>query len=465
MSQKRKEFTTMGMWSRKCLLALLVVSLLGPVVAWGQVLTLTPSLTIGERYDDNIFQEVEEEDDFITTISPAIQLRYVPRAETVLTFEYQPAFEIFADNDDENFVSHRLDFGLESPLSRRFALKVNELLVITEEPGDRIQEVDDINLNPDARSDSREGRERTLRNVATASLNIGLASRTSLGLLFENLIEDVEDVDELDEFRYALGTELGYLTDVARQNRVFLSYAATLFTFSNNCEVGEAGCRPQNDEEYTVHAITAGYEHNLSATLTAQARIGYADTVSDRDDVDGNDAIVGSIGMIKTLRTGQLALSYERDFTSGGGTSDQVIADRFVGRFNMRPTPKITTGLAGSFTFLDYQQENVAPINDDDRTFLIIRPSLQYQMLRFLGFHADYSFSFSNYDEDVRADRTDHRLSAGAVLAIRAGLFVDLTYQYRNRTFDNTPEDDGTDDEYSRNEIILSVTYQPTLRF
>jgi hypothetical protein len=466
MSQKRKEFTTMGMWGRKRLLALLMVSLLGPAVAWGQVLTLTPSLTIGAQYDDNIFQEDEDaEDDFITTISPGIQLRYVPRTETMLTFEYQPALNFFADNDDENFVSHRLDFDFESPLSRRFALQVSDLLVITEEPGDRIREVDDIDPNPDARPGSREARERTLRNVARVALDAGLTARTSLGLLFESLIEDVEDDDELNEFRYLLGTELGYLTDVARQNRAFLSYAATIFTFSNNCEVGDTGCSPQNDQGFTVHAITAGYEHNLSATLTAQARIGYADTVSDRDDVDGNDAIVGSIGMVKTLRTGQLAFSYDRNFTSGGGTSDQVIADRFVGRFNIRPTPKITTALAASYTFLDYEQENVSAINDDDRTFLTIRPSVQYQMLRFLGFHAAYNYSFSNYQEDVRADRTEHRLQAGAVLTIRAGLFVDLTYQYHYRSYDDTPESNRRDEEYSRNEILLSVTYRPTLRF
>jgi len=455
------------MWGRKRLLALLVVSLLGPAVAWGQVLTLTPSLTIGERYDDNIFQDDDnEEDDFITTISPAIQLRYVPRAETMLTFEYQPAFEIFAKNDDENFVGHRLDFDFESPLSRRFALKVSELLVITEEPGDRIREVDDIDPNPDARPGSREERERFLRNVASVALNAGLTARTSLGFLFESLLEDVEDDEELDEFRYLLGTELGYFTDVARQNRAFLSYAATIFTFSNNCEVGETGCNPQNDQGFTTHAITVGYEHNLSATLTARAELGYSDTVSNRDFLDGNDAIVGSIGVIKTLRTGQVALSYDRDFTSGGGTADQVIADRFVGRFNIRPTPKITTGLAASFTFLDYEQENVSATNDDDRTFLTIRPSVQYQMLRFLGFHAAYNYSFSNYQEDVRADRTDHRLEAGAVLTIRAGLFVDLTYQYHNRTYDDTPESSGRDgEEYSRNEVILSVAYRPTLRF
>ncbi len=467
---------TMGTWGRRRISTLLLVSVLAPALAWGQVLTLTPSLTIGERYDDNIFQrsgevnpntgEVErEEDDFITTISPAVQLRYIPRAETILTFEYQPAFQIFADHSGQNHVSHRLDLDFESPLSRRFSLEVGEQLVITEEPGDRTQEVDDVGGSDDRRSGSDEDRERTIRNTANISLNAGLTPRLSLGLLFENLIEEVEDDDELDEFRYVIGTELGYLTNVARQNRAVFTYTATIFTFSNNCDAGDVGCRPQNDEGFTVHTITGGYEHNLSATLAARASIGYATTASDRDDLDGNDALVGSIGFIKTLRTGQFALSYERSFTSGGGTADEVVSNRFIGRLRFQPTPKVTTALSGSFAILNFEQENIDAQNDDDRTFFTIRPSIQYQVLRYLGFNAAYNLALSNFQQSERADRTDHRLRVGAVFTIRAGLFVDLAYQHRNRKFDSTATEIREDGEFTRNEVILSVTYRPTFRF
>jgi hypothetical protein len=479
MSQEREAFMTMRTWGRGRCWAVLLASLLGPALAWGQVLTLTPSLTIGERYDDNIFQRsgdtvdangrrLEKIDDFITTISPAVQLRYIPRPETLLTFEYQPALEVFADNHDQNYVSHRLNLHVDTPLARRFALKMDEELVITEEPADRTRRVDDIGGNLDERSRSDVLRQRTIRNTTAASFDMELTPKTSLGLLFENLLEDVEDNDELDEFRYVIGSEFGYLTNVARQNRALLTYTATIFTFSNNCDAVEQAnniCTPQNDEGYTVHTVTAGYEHNLSATLSARAAIGYATTASDRSDVDGNSAVVGRIGFVKTLRTGQFQLRYERSFTSGGGTSEEVIADRFIGRFQFRPTPKITTSLAGSFAVLNFQQENVSALNDDDRTFFTIRPSIQYQILRFLGLNAAYNFAWSNFQQDVRADRTDHRLRVSAVFAIRAGLFVDLTYQYRNRAFDSTVVENREDEEFSRNEVILSMSYRPTLRF
>ncbi len=468
---------TMRTRGLKRILTLLVVSVLGPALAWSQVLTLTPSLTVGERYDDNIFQrsgdEIDQQtgqrlrkvDDFITTISPAVQLRYIPRPETVLTFEYQPTLRIFADNDNQNHVSHRLGLNVESPRSRRFSLEVGEQLVITEEPGDRLREVDDINENPDVRSESDEDRERTIRNTADITLDVGLTPRIALGLLFENLIELVDDDDELDEVRYVLGTELGYLTDVARQNRAVLTYTAGIFTFSDTCDAGDTAEICNSDEGFTVHTVTAGYEHNLSATLSARAAIGYSTTVSDRNDIDGNDAVVGSIGMIKTLRTGQFALGYERSFTSGGGTSDQVISDRFVGRLRFRPTPKITVTLLGSLAFLDFEQDNILPANDDDRVFFTLRPAVQYQILRFLSLNTAYNLALSNFQEGERADRVDHRFSIGAVFAVRAGLFIDLTYQLRTRDFDSTPTEPRENDEFTRNEVILSVTYRPTLRF
>lgn len=448
----------------------LFVSLLGPALAWSQVLTLTPSLTIGERYDDNIFQdETDEEDDFITTISPAIELRYIPRPESVLSFSYQPAFEIFADNSDENHVSHRLELSFGSPLSRRFSLEASNQLLITEEPGDRdrdgIAGGGEDNIDRQA---SDERRQRSIRNTANLSLNVGLTPRTSFGLLFENLIEDVEDNDELDEFRYVIGSEVGYITNVARQNRAALTYRVTFFTFDQNCSAQEQAnnvCNPQNDEDFTVHTVTAGYEHNLSATLTARASIGYATTVSDNNEVDGNDALVGSIGFAKTLRTGQLAFNYERSFTSGGGTADEVVSNRFFGSLSFRPSPKITASLTSSLALLNFTEDGNTPLQDDDRIFYTLRPSVAYQVLRFLTLRAAYNLTVSDFSEGARSDRTDHRFSASAVFAVRAGLFIDLTYLYRTRDFDSTAGEDREDDEFTRNEVILRVTYRPTFRF
>ena len=77
-----------------------------------QRLTLTPSLSLGERYDDNIFEtQTNKQHDFITVLSPGIRVQYLPTAPTLGTqfdFDYRAAIEFFADHSSQNNVGHRL---------------------------------------------------------------------------------------------------------------------------------------------------------------------------------------------------------------------------------------------------------------------------------------------------------------------------------------------------------------------
>jgi hypothetical protein len=344
-------------------------------------------------------------------------------------------------------------------LSRRLSLSLRDRFVITDEPADRdrnrplleeppLDDSDDIG----GRDESRERRERTIRNFANAMLDIQLAGRTSLGLLFESLIEDVNVDDEVDEYRYGVGAELGYLTNVDRGNRVSVAYNVTFFTFRSN--------DTEDAEDFRVQTVDVGYLHNFNPTLTAEARFGYAFTNSDDDDLDGEADFVGSLGITKRLRTGEASFSYERGITSGRGQGDAVLADRFLAAFASRISPKITARLQGDVSFLDFQEDN-----DEDRIFFAVRPNLLYEALRFWHLSLAYSFEFNNFDESDRPDRTNHRLVFISQFILRRGLSLEVTYEFRARRLDGGGGNDGFDDEFDRNEIMLSITYAPTLRF
>src|SRR5262249_19638821 len=60
--------------------------------------TLTPFLSIGERYDDNIFLTPSRDkvDDFITLPAAGIRIRYRPSFVTALDFDYRLDGEVFA---------------------------------------------------------------------------------------------------------------------------------------------------------------------------------------------------------------------------------------------------------------------------------------------------------------------------------------------------------------------------------
>jgi Putative beta-barrel porin 2 len=440
-------------------IGVLLCGLLYPVVGWSQVLSITPSLTVGERYDDNIFlTDADKEDDFITVITPRIVLRYAPSSETDIDFDYGPSFELFADETDENFIAHRLRLALRAALSRRLQVTLNNRFTITDEPDDRDRL---IILEDGTRDRSDAERQQTMRNYLTSSLRFQLAPRSSIGLLFDNRIEDVEDPDELDEFSYTVGTEFGYLTHVQRQNRLLFRYTADIFNFDSN--PGADPDQTLDADDFLVHTGSVGYEHHFSPTLTTTVRLGYSVTSGlETDDGDQNTGIVGGIDVEKLLRTGSATIGYERSLTSGGGEGGQVISDRVVAQLSANLSPKITAGLGANATLLDFQTQED---DDEDRVFFTIRPSLGYQVLRILLLSASYDFATSIYDENIQPDWIDHRARFESRFIFRGGWSVALSYEYRTRSFEDGAERSREEDEFTRNQVFLSVTYGPTFRF
>ena len=429
----------------------LLIVLLWPAVTFGQLFNVTPSLSVGERYDDNIFQDKRNtEDDYVTAVTPGIRLFYKPSEEMQLEFDYRPTFEFFAQNADENEITQRLLFRLAAPLSRIFSVTMRDTFRITEESTERLVEIED-ELEAGTRTESRRRRERTIRNIADAAGRIQLAPRITLGLSFNSLFEDVEDVDEDDEFRYGGGASVGYLTSIARGHRVTVGYNRTAFTFSPNSPASP------DSEDFLVQAISAQYRHNFTSTLVGNASFGYAVTESDDSDLDGNAGIVGGVGLTKTLNTGAASFRYDRRFTSGGGEGDLVTDDRFVVTLSTDISPKVTAGLGVNVSLVDFEKDN-----NDDRTFYVVRPNLVYRMLRFWILSTDYRFAFTDFDASTRADRTNHRLGFTSRFLLRQGLSLALTYRYSERAFDGASSDD---DEFTRNQISLTITYRPTFRF
>src|SRR5262245_8115715 len=200
-----------------------------------QRLTITPSLSLGERYDDNIFEtQTNKQHDFITVLSPGIRVQYLSPAPTLGTqfdLDYHADIEFYADHSSQNNVGHRQSLTLDSPLAPSLQVSIRQLLLITTNPLLRNEQLG----NPTGfRPASQQTSERTLLNEAEGRADIRLGGRTSLDVLFGNLIDNVDIPSELDEFRYTVGTDLGYTFDVVRNSRVFVGYKVTFESFRAN---------------------------------------------------------------------------------------------------------------------------------------------------------------------------------------------------------------------------------------
>jgi hypothetical protein len=446
----------------------IIVGLLALVAtaAYGQEpsqrLTLIPSLSLGERYDDNIFETTtNKQDDFITVISPGIRVQYLPTAPTLGTqfdLDYRADIEFFADHSSQNNVGHRLSLTLVSPLAPSLDVRLRELLVITNNPLDR-----DESLSPPTglRPASQQQRQRTVHNEAEGRADIRLGGRTSLGVVFGNLIDNVDVPDEFDEFRYTVGTELGYTFNVARNSSAFLAYQVTFESFRDNGMV-PAG---SSDAAFQVHAVGPGVRHDLTPTLAVEAGLGYSFTTSDAPQKDGNNGVIGNVKLTKTFNKGQASLGYARRFSADGTTGDVVIDDTVRALATLNLTGKLAAKLDSNVSWFDYQNVTVTPTSDNaNRRFFAIRPGLTYQILRPWGVSVDYSYEYTDYTEGTLANYADHRFFLSTQYALREWLVLGLSYRYGHRNVHGDVTVSGVT-PFTDNQVMLTLTASPSLRF
>jgi Putative beta-barrel porin 2 len=458
---------TAGIWRFQEVIVVLLTLIVTP--AYGQVgqeptrLTLTPSLSLGERYDDNIFETpTNKQHDFITVLSPGIRVQYLPTAPTLGTqfdFNYRANIEFFADHSSENNVGHLLTLMLDSPLSPSLQVSLRELLLITDNPLARDERLSDpTGLRPA----SQQQRNRTIHNEAQGRADIRLGGRTSLGVLFGNLIDDVSVPEELDEFRYTVGAELGYLFNVARNSRVFVAYQVSFETFRNNGIVPS----PNADAAFQVHAVGTGVRHELTPTLAVDAGVGYSFTTSDTPQKDGHDGVIGNITFTKTFNNGEASLGYVRRFSAGGSTGDVVIVDTVNARASIK-LAKLTAGLDGNVSWFNFQgvTTSTATTNNSDQRFSSIRPSLTYQILRPWDVSVTYSYEYTDYTASTTANLSNHRLFLSTHYALREWLVLGLSYRYGAQHEHGGNVSQAGVSDFTDNQVMLTVTARPALRF
>jgi len=429
-----------------------------------QRLTLTPSLSLGERYDDNIFEtRTNKQHDFITVLSPGIRAQYLTTAPAVGTqfdFDYRANFDFFAAHSSENNVGHRLSLTLESPLAPSLDVRLRDLFLLTENPFGR----DERLSNPTGlRPVSQQQRTRTIHNEAEGRADIRLGGRMSLGVLFGSLVDDVNVPQELDEFRYTVGTELGYALNVARDSRVFVAYQVAFESFRANGTVPSVNA----DAAFQVHAIGTGVRHELTPTLAVDAGLGYSFTTSDAPQKDGHKGVIGNVKLTKTFNNGQASLGYARRLSAGGSSGDVVIDDTVSAIASINLTGKLTARLDSNVTWSNFQgvTTSTATSDNSDQRFLSIRPSLTYQILRPWSVSVAYTYEYTYYTDSTTANLSNHRLFLSTQYALREWLVLGLSYRYgAQREHGGNVSQAGVSD-FTDNQVMLTVTASPALRF
>jgi hypothetical protein len=90
-------------------------------------LVLTPQLSVGEQYNDNIFFDATHREDYVTTVSPGLTLNYQsPRTTTFLSGSTTAAWFARHTQQDRTFDSQFGTLGMSYDASPRLTLTVND---------------------------------------------------------------------------------------------------------------------------------------------------------------------------------------------------------------------------------------------------------------------------------------------------------------------------------------------------
>ena len=376
--------------------------------------SLTPRLYVEEQYDDNIFlTQINEQDDFITIVSPGVNLEYQTPIEIIdLDYEFRRSF--YSDLSELDFSGHRGRAEARKDFSPRFSAGIRELFIRSEDP------IELTGIPTFERPSIRIGRRnRYTRNIVEPDATFRFGENRSIRLGYRNNIlrnkrEDIADQDEnainsLLAFRFNIHNGIEVSCEHINQNydptippqpprdfdgdeirgrytyyfdprtSAFVEYRYYQRDFDRETE---------GFVDYKVHDPRLGFSRDLYEYVSVSATAGYAlrDTKG-RDDEEAFSGRLDFSGQYKQLAADVYGeVGFDEDFLSA-----EILGfyEFWRAGFNGRYQLLERLWADGSFYV---ERDRFVDLNRRDK-ILNIRGRLNYQVLRWLFLSFDYQYN------------------------------------------------------------------------
>ncbi len=399
-----------------CLVSCIFIFLLMAQAVYARF-TLTPSISLKEEYNDNIYLTPDnEEDDLITTVSPSINLGYEARLFN-FSLTYTLLSKFYIHNSKENDFYHQIiadstinlyknilfihitDNYKRIPIDEKRQTALDNILV-------NMTDTNTFTFNPyivypldatlSARIDyiyeniwykQRSG-DDTKNHTFSISLSKEFSDRLKTTLSYSYLVHKPRFTEEYD--RQSVKADVEYVLGPALTLKGGLGH--TWFDYDSSAI---------SDENYSFY--DAGFNYKLSevVNLDASYKVDYVESVT--------------TGTYKS-RTYEGILSYAKFITSKltafhkkSEYIEQNREDKSTGisiDLSMPITEKLTGGITGSYTKYTFLPEDVK----DKRYSLKV--SIGYQ-LRITTINIGYTYNKNNSTDDTK-DYTNNILWAQA---------------------------------------------------
>lgn len=378
-------------------------------------MVITPSITIGEAYDDNIFlTDTGRESDYITLVSPELTITRATRAMSLL-LDYTFSYEYFARHSKESTAIHKaeLDYSL-SALRDIFHLRLYDKYGRRTIDNRRPVALDNVLVNL---TDSNQF-------FVNPSIELPLSATflTVLEYSYENLWYDSPEGDDTQNHR--AGARL--VKAFTPGTRVSLSYE---YLFH----------RPDISEDYDRQEVSLGLESQLTPRLSLGGNVGQAFfNFKDRED---SEATVWDVHANYLLTEAvSFGASYSVTF------NESVDAGTYKSQ-DVRGTLYYNGKVQGSLSVFRYTSDFLESDRQDKASGASIGATAELLPALTGSLEGVYTrFEFRPDDEDVNR----YSVRAGLGYALRRTLLT-LSYTYNQ----NDSSVDGND--YRNNVIQLTL--------
>jgi hypothetical protein len=418
----------------KALFFLLITIFLYPMICMADYrFELTPRISIGQIYDDNIYLEAaNEKSDYLTTVSPGINMM-ISSINRSLSLDYSPTWVYYDEYDENDTVRHAGNLAFWQNIAEHLRFNLTDTYLKSEEPLEETEEVEGV----------RTTRNTYERNIGSASLLYQFGPEDTLTFGYRHNLLENEDVT-LDDGR--IQNPFGNMTYwFDKKNGLELNYEFTDATFSR-----DDGSIP--DDDYTGHG--AGIRYIYRFTQNTKGSIGYNVTTRDFDGLtEDYDIHEGSIGF-------EHALSSDISLSLGGGyfTQKNERSDDEAGYlYNASLAKRFERG---SFSIGAQSGWDEAYLEAERRGFTRYWSAdsrLEYRFMQGLNAYARGAY---RRDKDS-ADREWKTLSAncGVTLMFMRWFSLSLGYLYAQR------DDDIDVEDYTDNRVMLTLTASKLYRW
>ncbi|MEA3241700.1 MAG: outer membrane beta-barrel protein [Pseudomonadota bacterium] len=343
-----------------------------------------PAISIKGEYDDNItFDNQDETDDYLATISPSLTFKY---ASERLTINNRMGADILRYNDETDLDDEYLRCNLDGEylLTEKFSLTGRGSYIKDTTLESELEETGLVNYREDRRRYSLGGGfGYRLSEVSNCQLDYGFGQTNYDGYL--NLDYDFQSVT--GTFQH----QLANMRDVIILQPYYYYYDSDVSQVDN-------------------YGLSLGFEHPFSETLNLSmfAGVRYTESSYDQQEIryilippgilvpvlvtrtenDDNWGGVADISLKKTAERWTVELGYNRDL-SYGSSGESIERDRFHFTAGYEITARWRARLSTSLSY----SESDSDFSDEDSRYFNLTPSISYKLTEQHSLVLTYSYA------------------------------------------------------------------------